>query len=893
MTRPLPDALKAEILDNVPVIIAFHDQDQQVVWGNKAYQQAIGLSLPEIEGRRCHSVWGLAKPCRHCPVAQAIQTGEPGEAELTPEHPEGGPVTRGTWLSKAVPLKDEDGNLIGVVETVRDITEHKRVEQVRHESEQRYRTLFETMAQGVVYQTAEGHISAANPAAERILGLSLDQMRGKTSIDPAWQSIHEDGSPFPGADHPSMVALRTGETVAGVVMGVYHPHSGEHRWLMIAAVPEFLPGEHKPHSVYTTFTDITERRRAEERYQTLFQGMLDGFALHEILCDARGRPVDYRFLAVNPAFERLTGLKAPDIVGKTVLEVLPGTEPYWIETYGRVALTGEPASFENYTRDLDKYFQVTAFRPAPHQFVCTFADITAHKRADEEIRKFRTIADKATYGVAITDLDGNITYANETFARMHGWEPAELAGRHLAIFHSEDQLVRVEALLERLVREGGFAAEEVWHRKRDGSVFPTLMNASVIQDAAGTSRFLSATALDITELKRAEQEREKLQAQLAQAQKMESIGRLAGGVAHDFNNLLGVILGHTELALENANPAQPLYADLLEIQKAAQRSADLTRQLLAFARKQTIAPQVCDLNETVAGMLKMLRRLIGEPIALIWRPGSPLWPVKVDPAQIDQILVNLCVNARDAIAGVGQITIETGNASLDETYCAQHAGFVPGEYVRLAVSDDGCGMDSETLAHLFEPFFTTKGVGRGTGLGLATLYGVVKQNQGFVTVYSEPGQGTTFTLYWPRHRGQAAPAVLAGPAEPARRGHETVLLVEDEPALLHLGTMMLEKLGYRVLAAGTPGEAIRLAEEHAGAIHLLMTDVVMPEMNGRDLARRLLSLYPNLKRLFMSGYPASVIAPHGVLDDGVHFLQKPFAKRELAAKIREALEQEP
>lgn len=319
MTRPLPDALKAEILDNVPVIIAFHDRDQKVVWGNKAYQKAIGLSLPEIEGRRCHSVWGLAKPCRHCPVARAIQTGEPGEAELTPEHPEDGPVTRGAWLSKAVPLKDEDGNLIGIVETVHDITEHKRVEQVRHESEQHYRTLFETMAQGVVYQTAEGHISAANPAAKRILGLSLDQMRGKTSIDPAWQSIHEDGSPFPGADHPSMVALRTGETVAGVVMGVYHPHSDEHRWLMIDAVPEFLPGERKPHSVYTTFTDIT-----------------------------------------------------------------------------------------------------------------------AHKRADEEIRKFRTIADKATYGVAITDLDGNITYANETFARMHGWEPAELAGRHLAIFHSEE-----------------------------------------------------------------------------------------------------------------------------------------------------------------------------------------------------------------------------------------------------------------------------------------------------------------------------------------------------------------------------------------------------------------------------------------------------------------------
>lgn len=264
----------------------------------------------------------------------------------------------------------------------------------------------------------------------------------------------------------------------------------------------------------------------------------------------------------------------------------------------------------------------------------------------------------------------------------------------------------------------------------------------------------------------------------------------------------------------------------------------------------------------------------------------------MDPAQIDQVLANLCVNARDAIAGVGQITIETGNASLDAAVCAQHAGWLPGEYVRLAVSDDGCGMGAETLAHLFEPFFTTKGVGRGTGLGLATLYGVVQQNRGFIHVSSAPGQGTTFTLYWPRHRDQGAPAARAGPAEPASRGHETVLLVEDEPALLHLGTTMLERLGYRVLAADTPGEAIRLAEEHAGAIHLLMTDVVMPEMNGRDLARRLLSLYPNLKRLFMSGYPADVIAPHGVLDDGVHFLQKPFALPELAAKIRTALERE-
>jgi signal transduction histidine kinase/ActR/RegA family two-component response regulator len=363
-------------------------------------------------------------------------------------------------------------------------------------------------------------------------------------------------------------------------------------------------------------------------------------------------------------------------------------------------------------------------------------------------------------------------------------------------------------------------------------------------------------------------------------------------IFHDFNNMLAVILGHAEMALLQVDPAQPLHADLEEIRTAAERSANLTRQLLAFARKQTVAPKVLDLNETVAGMLKLLQRLIGENIHLTWQPGANLWPVRVDPSQIDQILANLCVNARDAIADVGTITIETGNAVFDEAYCAAHPDAVPGEYVRLAVSDTGCGMDQDTLAHIFEPFFTTKGVGKGTGLGLATVYGIVKQNNGFITVYSEPGQRTTFTIYLPRQVGKAEQARLAGAAEPALRGQETILLVEDEPVILELTTVMLERQGYTVLAASTPGEAIRLARERAGNIHLLMTDVVMPEMNGRDLAKNLLSLYPQLKHLFMSGYTANVIAYNGVLDEGVYFIQKPFSIKGLAAKVREALDHE-
>ena len=285
----------------------------------------------------------------------------------------------------------------------------------------------------------------------------------------------------------------------------------------------------------------------------------------------------------------------------------------------------------------------------------------------------------------------------------------------------------------------------------------------------------------------------------------------------------------------------------------------------------------------------MLRRLIGEDIDLAWLPGTNLWPVKMDPSQIDQILANLCVNARDAIAGVGKVTIGTGNTAFDEVYCTNHAGFLPGEYVLLSVSDDGCGMDKETLAHIFEPFFTTKDASKGTGLGLSTVYGIVKQNNGFINVYSEPGKGTSTKIYLPRHAGQAVEDRKEEIVEIPKGRGEKVLVVEDEQAILKMATNMLELLGYTVLAAHTPAEAIRLAEEHAGEIHLLMTDIVMPEMDGRDLSVRLQSLYPSIKNLFMSGYTSNLIAHRGVLDEGVAFIQKPFSMKDLAVKVQEVL----
>jgi signal transduction histidine kinase/ActR/RegA family two-component response regulator len=387
------------------------------------------------------------------------------------------------------------------------------------------------------------------------------------------------------------------------------------------------------------------------------------------------------------------------------------------------------------------------------------------------------------------------------------------------------------------------------------------------------------------------EEKEMLAAQLIQAQKMESVGRLAGGVAHDYNNMLNVILGYAEMAMAEVDPTDPLYARLEKIHHAATRSAEITRQLLAFARKQTIDPRELDLNETVEkGVLPVLSKLMGENIDLVWRPGANLWPVKMDPAQIDQILANLCVNARDAIDNVGKITIETGRATFDADYCADHPGFVPGDFVLLAVSDNGCGMDKATLNQIFEPFFTTKKAGKGTGLGLATVYGIVKQNNGFINVYSEPGNGTVMKVYLARHSGSQIfqKTDQKNKDDVSGRG-EIILVVEDEPDILDLIRAMLEKSGYRVLTASTPSQALDLARNHGGSVDLMITDIILPEMNGRDLNRHLASIFPNLKVLFMSGYTADVIAHHGVLEEGVQFIQKPFAMKDLVLKVKEVL----
>ncbi len=413
----------------------------------------------------------------------------------------------------------------------------------------------------------------------------------------------------------------------------------------------------------------------------------------------------------------------------------------------------------------------------------------------------------------------------------------------------------------------------------DGKIWE-LRAIPVIEE--GAVRELIEVARDVTESR-------KMEEQLRQARHMEAVGRLAGGIAHDFNNMLNVILGYSEIAMNRLEPGSPVVPNLEEIMKAGRRSASLVEQLLAFSRKQIVAPVIVRLGDAVAEQLNMLRRMIGEDIRIEFRPAGDLWNIRIDPSQVTQILTNLAVNARDAIDGVGTITIETANVTVDEAFHRRHRYALPGEYAMLAFSDTGTGMDEGTLKKIFEPFFTTKAAGKGTGLGLSTVYGIVKQNNGFINAYSEPGMGSSFRIYFPRVRAEAEESVEAAPkALPS--GTETVLLVEDEEQILSLATRILEIQGYRVLPAGSPAEACLLAERHEGEIQLLLTDVIMPGMNGRELQRRIERSKPGIRTLFMSGYTEDAVVHRGTVGMGISFVSKPFTVRMLAEKVRSALD---
>jgi len=599
--------------------------------------------------------------------------------------------------------------------------------------------------------------------------------------------------------------------------------------------PQFLPVARQDEigELIGSFNNLLETlmqrektlRESGEWHRTILQTAIDGFWL----TDLQGH-----LLEVNDAYCLMSGYSEKELLSICIsdLESIEMAEDTF--THIQKIITQGMDRFESRHRRKDgSFFDIEAsvqFRPnyGDGQLVAFVRDITERKQAVETLfkseAKYRQLINNIPDIIYSFDLEQGGAYYSPVTQPVLGYSPEYLL-EHPKCWHDSihpDDLPKVESAIENFKTGVPFDLEYrfqhadghwIWLNDRSTN------QPAVIND--GTR--IEGIVKSITASKKAEDEKRKLESQLMQAQKMESVGRLAGGVAHDFNNLLTVILGGAHLALSELEPGQRLHEYVTQIQKAGEKSADLTQQLLAFARKQTIEPKVLDLNEIVSGMIKMLQRLIGENTQLTLQLANNLWPVKVDPSQIDQILANLCVNARDSIADIGTITIQTGNSFVDEGYRVEHAYVVPGEYVHISVRDSGCGMDKETMAHIFEPFFTTKGVGEGTGLGLAMVYGAAKQNNGFVNVYSEPGIGTTFTIYLPRYVGNTGQNSAKDQAQPAPRGLETILLVEDEAAILSMVKMLLSKQSYTVLAANTPGEATRLLNEHSGKIDLLIT----------------------------------------------------------------------
>ncbi len=507
-------------------------------------------------------------------------------------------------------------------------------------------------------------------------------------------------------------------------------------------------------------------------------------------------------------------------------------------------------------------------------------------------RRLQTSAlEAAANAIVITDRDGAVVWANPAFAALTGYALEEARGQNPRVLVRSGLTPPEQyAALWRTILAGEVWRGELVNRRKDGTLYPEEQTITPVRDGSGAIAHFVAVKQDVSERREAEARRQSLEAQLRQAQKMESVGRLAGGVAHDFNNALGVVLGHADLALKLVPAGSPLARHLEAIREAGRRSANLTRQLLGFARQQPVEPRQLDVNDRIEGMLRLLRQLIGEDVRLGWQPGAGLWSVRADPGQIDQLVSNLVVNARDAITGVGEIVVATSNLEADAAFVDRRPGLVPGRYVCLSVKDDGSGIAPELIDRIFEPFFTTKPTGHGTGLGLATVYGIAKQNGGYIGVESEPGRGSTFTVLLPVAIGEREADAPAPTAEAVRGGSETLLVVEDEPAMLEVTRDVLADLGYRVLATASPGEALSIAATEGDRVDLLVTDLVMPEMNGRELAALLQARHPRLRCLFVSGYTADIVAQRGIVEPGVHLLSKPFTASELAERVRKLLD---
>ncbi|HEY9162136.1 MAG TPA: PAS domain S-box protein [Desulfomonilia bacterium] len=872
-----------QLISSANVMIIGLDSAGTVKMFNKAAEKITGYTIKEVSGINWFEK--IVPQNRYAYVWETFKNYQQktGAMPITFENPiltKSGEERFISWQNSTI---STPGAEISTISFGIDITEHKLAEEALRESEEKFAATFHASPNLIaITRMADGKIIDVNEGYTKLLGYSRDESIGKTTAElsiwtnPADRATLVGGLKIFGEIHDFETTLRRKD---GTIVTV----------LDSAKVIE-LKGE----KYFISVThDITERKlaeaetiRAKEEWEQTFDATPDLIALIG---------VDHRIVRANRAMTERLGCTQEQAVGLLCWEVVHGLQaPPDFCPLSRMLDSGKEERSEVNEPRLGGVFDVSAtplYDKAGHLIgsVHVARDITERKRTEAALH-FRNVLlsnqqEASIDGILVVDEDAHILLNNRRFVEM--WNiPPELVEKKDdepvlrfvtdKVADSRTFLQRVQYLYEHR-RETG--SDKI--NLKDGRTFDRYSAPMFGPDDQYYGRVWYFR--DITE-------KLSMESQFRQAQKMESIGRLAGGVAHDFNNMLGVIIGHAEMVLNKMDQSEPFFNDLQEIRKAAEHSANLTRQLLAFARKQIIIPKVLDLNETVEGILKILRRLIGENIDLVWLPETAMLMVKMDPSQIDQILANLCVNARDAISGVGKVTIETHSVTFEEAFVNNHPGYIPGDFVLLSVSDNGCGMDKETLDKIFEPFFTTKELGKGTGLGLATVYGIVKQNNGFINVYSEQGQGTSFKIYLPRYVVKEGEMDKKSLIVQDARGYETILLVEDEPSILSITKQLLEELGYHVLPASAPDEAILTAKNHSGKIHLLLTDIVMPGMNGRDLENKLVSIDPGIKSLFMSGYFGVAVDDHDIIDKEVNFIQKPFSRHDLAAKVREVLD---
>lgn len=760
----------------------------------------------------------------------------------------------------------------------------EQVEEVFRVSEAGYRHILDTASEGICALNAQGQVTYVNRrAAGMLLYDSPEELLGHSIRDFLFQ---EDWSGGPdlltqwnqGRQHQADFRLRR--------------RDGSDLWVLASTSP-ILDNVGKFAGALTMFTDVTARRRAEKalqeseaRYRRIVETANEGIWVAD-----RHSVTEY----VNRVMARMLGYSITEMLGRPMMDFVFEDDRESTREVFSPRRDGdrdrEPVSLRLRRKGGAEIWVMASMSPIVGESgevdglltMCT--DITARRRADAERARLSSAVEQAAESIMMTRRDGTIVYVNPAWQRLTGYAANEVLGLTPAILKSDVQDPRVHKELWETILDGRAWQGEITNRRKNGELYTLEETITPVRDGAGRITEFIAFGQDTSG-------RRDLEARLRQAQKMEAVGRLAGGVAHDFNNLLTVITGYSERLLAGLAEDEPLRRGAEAIKRSADRAAALTQQLLAFSRRQILAPRVLDLNAVVSNTHKLLQRLIGEDIELITKPGEGLGRVKADPNQIEQVLMNLAVNSRDAMPQGGTLTVQTENVEFSAAYAARHVGLQPGQYVMLAVTDTGCGMSEETQAHLFEPFFTTKEQGKGTGLGLSTIYGIVKQSGGYVAVESELGRGSTFRVYLPRIEDPLDVSTPVSAVTATRHGSETILLVEDEEAVRNLLRDILRRFGYTVLEAGNGPEAIEICHSHLGPIHLVITDMVMPQMSGWEVAEAVAMLRPKARFIYMSGYIEHVVVEERVLEAGVAFLGKPFTPETLGRKVREVLDGE-